>query len=117
MPAQPAKPATTASNGATTATSPAPASTSAACAPTAPNQWRYQTSSTPSQPATSANLQHHHQGETFNEQHWGFSISGISGTKNVAVVYLIKSADLHGAPPTTLTAWVQAHWGIKNRLH
>ena len=39
------------------------------------------------------------------------------GTKSVEVVYLITSADHHGAPPTTLAAWVQGHWGIENRLH
>jgi predicted transposase YbfD/YdcC len=39
------------------------------------------------------------------------------GTKSVEVVYLITSADHHGAPPATLAAWVQGHWGIENRLH
>ena len=39
------------------------------------------------------------------------------GKKSVEVVYLITSADHHGAPPATLAAWVQGHWGIENRLH
>ena len=39
------------------------------------------------------------------------------GKKCVEVVYLITSADHHGAPPATLAAWVQGHWGIENRLH
>ena len=39
------------------------------------------------------------------------------GTKSVEVVYLITSADHHAAPPATLAAWVQGHWGIENRLH
>jgi predicted transposase YbfD/YdcC len=39
------------------------------------------------------------------------------GTKTVEVVYLITSADHHSAPPATLAAWVQGHWGIENRLH
>jgi hypothetical protein len=37
--------------------------------------------------------------------------------KSVEVVYLITSADHHAAPPATLVAWVQGHWGIENRLH
>lgn len=37
--------------------------------------------------------------------------------KSVEVVYLITSADQNGAPPATLAAWVQGHWGIENRLH
>ena len=40
-----------------------------------------------------------------------------SGTKTVEVVYLITSADHHSAPPATLAAWVQGHWGIENQLH
>jgi predicted transposase YbfD/YdcC len=40
-----------------------------------------------------------------------------AGTRTVEVVYLITSADHHDAPPTTLAAWVQGHWGIENRLH
>ena len=40
-----------------------------------------------------------------------------AGRKSVEVVYLITSADHHGAPPATLAAWVQGHWGIENRLH
>ena len=39
------------------------------------------------------------------------------GKKSVEVVYLISSADHHAAPPATLAAWVQGHWGIENRLH
>ncbi|WP_295702378.1 ISAs1 family transposase [Lapillicoccus sp.] len=39
------------------------------------------------------------------------------GKKSVEVVYLITSADHHAAPPATLAAWVQGHWGIENRLH
>lgn len=35
----------------------------------------------------------------------------------VEVVYLITSADPTDAPPATLAAWVQGHWGIENRLH
>jgi predicted transposase YbfD/YdcC len=37
--------------------------------------------------------------------------------KTVEVVYLITSADTPTAPPATLAAWVQGHWGIENRLH
>ena len=37
--------------------------------------------------------------------------------KTVEVVYLITSADRIAAPPKTLAAWVQGHWGIENRLH
>ncbi len=39
------------------------------------------------------------------------------GKRSVEVVYLITSADHHAAPPPTLAAWVQGHWGIENRLH
>jgi len=39
------------------------------------------------------------------------------GKKTVEVVYLITSADHHTAPPATLAAWVQGHWGIENKLH
>lgn len=39
------------------------------------------------------------------------------GRKTVEVVYLITSADACAAPPATLAAWVQGHWGIENRLH
>jgi len=39
------------------------------------------------------------------------------GKKSVEVVYLITSADHQTAPPATLAAWVQGHWGIENRLH
>jgi len=39
------------------------------------------------------------------------------GKKTVEVVYLITSADPTAAPPKTLAAWVQGHWGIENRLH
>ncbi|MFI7068504.1 ISAs1 family transposase [Kribbella sp. NPDC050124] len=39
------------------------------------------------------------------------------GKKTVEVVYLITSADTRTAPPATLAAWVQGHWGIENRLH
>jgi len=37
--------------------------------------------------------------------------------RTVEVVYLITSADHVEAPPATLAAWVQGHWGIENRLH
>ncbi len=40
-----------------------------------------------------------------------------AGKKTVEVVYLITSADHHAAPPATLAAWVQGHWGIQNSLH
>lgn len=40
-----------------------------------------------------------------------------AGKRTVEVVYLITSADHHSAPPATLAAWVQGHWGIENRLH
>ena len=40
-----------------------------------------------------------------------------NGKKSVEVVYLITSADPASAPPATLAAWVQGHWGIENRLH
>jgi len=39
------------------------------------------------------------------------------GKKTVEVVYLITSADHTTAPPATLAAWVQGHWGIENRVH
>ncbi|MGH3632364.1 MAG: ISAs1 family transposase [Sciscionella sp.] len=39
------------------------------------------------------------------------------GKKTTEVVYLITSADRRDAPPDTLAAWVQGHWGIENRLH
>jgi predicted transposase YbfD/YdcC len=39
------------------------------------------------------------------------------GRKTVEVVYLITSADARTAPPATLAAWVQGHWGIENRVH
>ena len=39
------------------------------------------------------------------------------GQKTIEVVYLIASADVRTASPTTLAAWVQGHWGIENRLH
>jgi predicted transposase YbfD/YdcC len=39
------------------------------------------------------------------------------GRKYVEVVYVITSADHKGAPPATLAAWVQGHWGIENQLH
>ena len=39
------------------------------------------------------------------------------GKTSVEVVYLISSADHQSAPPATLAAWVQGHWGIENRLH
>ncbi len=37
--------------------------------------------------------------------------------KSVEVIYIITSADHRAAPPTTLAAWVQMHWGIENRSH
>jgi predicted transposase YbfD/YdcC len=40
-----------------------------------------------------------------------------AGKKTVEVVYVITSADQHTAPPATLAAWVQGHWGIENRTH
>ena len=40
-----------------------------------------------------------------------------AGKRTVEVVYLITSADHQAAPPVTLAAWVQGHWGIENRLH
>lgn len=40
-----------------------------------------------------------------------------AGKTTVEVVYLITSADHVAAPPATLAAWVQGHWGIENRLH
>jgi predicted transposase YbfD/YdcC len=40
-----------------------------------------------------------------------------AGNKTVEVVYLITSADARSAPPATLAAWVQGHWGIENSLH
>ena len=40
-----------------------------------------------------------------------------AGKKSVEVVYLITSADHKAAPPATLAAWVQGHWGVENRLH
>jgi predicted transposase YbfD/YdcC len=40
-----------------------------------------------------------------------------AGKKTVEVVYVITSADHRAAPPATLAAWVQGHWGIENRTH
>jgi predicted transposase YbfD/YdcC len=40
-----------------------------------------------------------------------------AGKKTVEVVYLITSADVRTATPSTLAGWVQGHWGIENRLH
>jgi len=39
------------------------------------------------------------------------------GRKSVEVVYVITSANHLTAPPATLAAWIQGHWGIENRLH
>jgi predicted transposase YbfD/YdcC len=39
------------------------------------------------------------------------------GKTTVEVVYVITSADHRAAPPATLAAWVQGHWGIENRAH
>ena len=36
-----------------------------------------------------------------------------AGKKTVEVVYLVTSADHLDAPPATLAAWVQGHWGIE----
>lgn len=36
------------------------------------------------------------------------------GKKSDEVVYLITSADHSAAPPATLAAWIQGHWGIEN---
>jgi predicted transposase YbfD/YdcC len=40
-----------------------------------------------------------------------------AGKTTIEVVYVITSADHHAAPPATLAAWVQGHWGIENRAH
>lgn len=40
-----------------------------------------------------------------------------NGKKTVEVIYIITSADALTAPPATLAAWVQGHWGIENRCH
>ena len=40
-----------------------------------------------------------------------------AGKKTIEVVYLLTSAGPDAAPPATLAAWVQGHWGIENRLH
>lgn len=45
------------------------------------------------------------------------TVTGENRKKTVEVVYLITSADHTAAPPETLAAWVQGHWGIENRLH
>lgn len=39
------------------------------------------------------------------------------GKKTAEVVYVITSAAHTTAPPATLAAWVQRHWGIENRCH
>ena len=36
-----------------------------------------------------------------------------NGKKSVEVVYLMTSADPASAPPDTLAAWVQGHWGVE----
>ncbi len=38
------------------------------------------------------------------------------GCKCVEVVYVITSANHKSAPPATLAAWVQGHWGIENQV-
>ncbi len=40
-----------------------------------------------------------------------------AGKRSVEVVYLITSAGLRDAPPSTLARWVQGHWAIENSLH
>jgi predicted transposase YbfD/YdcC len=40
-----------------------------------------------------------------------------AGKTTVEVVYVITSADHRAAPPATLAAWIQGHWGIENRTH
>jgi predicted transposase YbfD/YdcC len=40
-----------------------------------------------------------------------------AGKTTVEIVYVITSADHRAAPPATLAAWVQGHWGIENRTH
>ncbi|MDN5798327.1 MAG: ISAs1 family transposase [Intrasporangium sp.] len=41
----------------------------------------------------------------------------IKGRKQVEVVYVICSLPMTEAPPATIAAWIQGHWGIENRLH
>jgi predicted transposase YbfD/YdcC len=43
--------------------------------------------------------------------------STIKGKRTVEVVYLICSAPMEDAPPETVAAWVQGHWGVETRLH
>lgn len=63
------------------------------------------------------------QAPTWIEFHGAVQIAQIRGTatrqgkKTVEVVYIITSADHITAPPATLAAWVQGHWGIENRVH
>lgn len=63
------------------------------------------------------------QAPTWIEFHGAVQIAQIrrtvtrQGTKTVEVVYLITSADHLTAPPATLAAWIQGHWGIENRVH
>jgi len=46
------------------------------------------------------------------------TVHGRTGKKTTTeVVYLITSADHRVADPATLAGWVQAHWGIENRIH
>ena len=41
----------------------------------------------------------------------------IKGRKHIEVVYAICSVPMTTAPPATVAAWIQGHWGIENKLH
>jgi predicted transposase YbfD/YdcC len=41
----------------------------------------------------------------------------IKGRKHIEVVYAICSLSMTDAPPATVAAWIQGHWGIENKLH
>ena len=43
--------------------------------------------------------------------------SGSAKTTTMEVVYLVCSLPMTDAQPETITAWIQGHWGIENRLH
>jgi predicted transposase YbfD/YdcC len=43
--------------------------------------------------------------------------STVKGKRRVEVVYLVCSAPTQDAPPATVAAWVQGHWGVETRPH
>ena len=54
---------------------------------------------------------------TKNRRNTGKNSSGSAKTTTAEVVYLVCSLPMTDAQPETITAWIQGHWGIENRLH